>query len=683
MGAILLNPLNGCIAIVAVGHKVRIPSVFPAQPGNSYTGSVSGGEVLKIPWHGSYKNFQRPSLQAELSTQSGPRSGLEARLHFDDRDFVLEGKLKMRYKTAGLLLTSLAAAFAQVPNPTQSVQPVVMPDVVFRTTVTSRSIKAINYHHRQGSTTVDFVGTALMNMAKGEAKVDSKTGATKLDIHFDKLGPAQVHGEEFLTYVLWAITPEGRAENLGEVMVEGDDARLQTGTELQAFGMIVTAEPYWAVTQPSDVVVLEGVVKPGSTTGTISPIEAKYELLQKGAYTTRLPAADRAILKQKNDVPLDLKEARHAMNIVRSIGGGTYAADTMVKAQNDLQNAEAIWQAKKDKKKVQTLARNTTQLAEDARIITVKKQQEEKLAAERQEAAAKVAQANSDAERELRQRELAEADRKLALERERQAQIVAQQEELRRRRAEIERAEADAQRAQADAQRVQAEQQALAARQSAEAAKADALKEQQRLMEETDKIRRETEAMRAKAEEERRNLLAETDRARQAAASAEERTRQAEAERLRTREELRQQLNIVLQTRDSARGLIVNMSDVLFDTAQSTLRPGAREKLAKVAGIILAHPDLKLQVEGHTDSVGDDAYNQRLSEQRASSVSNFLTKQGVSFDAISARGFGETTPVASNDNAAGRQQNRRVELVVTGESIKGSASASVPSSVSR
>ncbi len=579
-------------------------------------------------------------------------------------------------KTAGLLLSSLAAAFAQVPNPTQSAQPVAMPDVVFRTTVTSRTIKSINYHHRQGSTTVDFVGTALMNMAKGEAKVDSKTGATKIDVRFDKLGPAQVHGEEFLTYVLWAITPEGRAQNLGEVMVEGDDARLQTGTELQAFGMIVTAEPYWAVTQPSDVVVMEGVVKPGSTTGTISPIEAKYELLQKGAYTARLPAADRAILKQKNDVPLDLKEARHAMSIARSVGAGTYAADTMVKAQNDLQNAEAIWQSKKDKKKVQSLARNTTQLAEDARIITVRKQQEEQLAAERQEAAAKVAQANSDAERELRQRELAETDRKLALEREKEAQLLAQQEELRRRRAEIERAEADA-------QRQQAEQQVLAARQAAETAKAEALKEQQRLMEETDKIRRETEAMRAKAEEDRKALQAETERARQAAASAEERSRQAEAERLRAREELRQQLNIVLQTRDSARGLIVNMSDVLFDTGQSTLRPGAREKLAKVAGIILAHPDLKLQVEGHTDSVGDDAYNQRLSEKRASSVSDFLTKQGVASDAISAKGFGETSPVASNDNAAGRQQNRRVELVVTGESIKASASASVPSSVSR
>jgi outer membrane protein OmpA-like peptidoglycan-associated protein len=247
---------------------------------------------------------------------------------------------------------------------------------------------------------------------------------------------------------------------------------------------------------------------------------------------------------------------------------------------------------------------------------------------------------------------------------------------LRRRRAELERAEADA-------QRQLAEQQTLAARQAAETAKAEALKEQQRLMEETEKIRRETEAMRAKAEEERKNLMAETERARQAAASAEERTRQAEAEKLRAREELRQQLNIVLQTRDSARGLIVNMSDVLFDTAQSTLRPGAREKLARVAGIILAHPDLKLQVEGHTDSVGDDAYNQRLSEQRAAAVSSFLTKQGVASDAISSKGFGETTPVASNDNAAGRQQNRRVELVVTGESIKASASASVPSSVSR
>lgn len=578
-------------------------------------------------------------------------------------------------KITGLFLASLPA-FGQVPNPTQSAQPVAMPEVVFRTTVTSRTIKAINYHHRQGSTTVSFVGTALMDIAKGEAKVESKTGATKIDVSFDKMGPAQIHGEEFLTYVLWAITPEGRAQNLGEVMLDGDNARLQAATELQAFGMIVTAEPYWAVTQPSDVVVMEAVVKPGSTTGTITPIEAKYELLEKGAYTTRLPAAERAILKQKNDVPLDLKEARHAINIARSLGAQSYAADTMQKASTDLQNAEAIWQSQKDKKRTQTLARNVTQLAEDARIITVKKQQEEQLAAERREAEAKVAQAKSDAEREARQRELAEMDRRQALEREQQAKLAAQQEELRRRQAEVERAEAEAQRRQFQAE-------ALAARQAAETARNEALKEQQRLNEETERIRRETEAMRAKNEEERQRLLAETENARQAVANAEERTRQAEAERLRAREELRQQLNIVLQTRDSARGLIVNMSDVLFDTAQATLRAGAREKLAKVAGIVLAHPDLRLDVEGHTDSVGDDAYNQRLSERRAEAVSQFLAAQGVPAANITSKGFGETSPVASNDTAAGRQQNRRVELVVTGESIKGPTSGGIPTAVSR
>ncbi len=580
----------------------------------------------------------------------------------------------MRLNTIGIVLfmaLSPAVAPSQAPNPTQSNLPVVMPEVVFRTTVTSRTIKAINYHHRQGATTVGFVGTAAMNMAEGQARVESRTGATKIEVSFDKLGPAQVHGEEFLTYVLWAITPEGRAANLGEVMLDGDGAKLQTSTEFQAFGMVVTAEPYWAVSQPSDMVVMEAVVKPGATTGTITPIEAKYELLQRGSYTANLPAADRAILKQKNDVPLDLKEARHATAIARAAGADSYAADTMKKAAEDLRNAEDFWQSRKDKKRVQTLARNATQLAEDARIITFKKREEEQLANERREAERKVTEAKSDAERQMRQRELAEADRRLAQEREAQATLLAQQEELRRRRAEVERAEAEA-------QRKISEEQVVAARQAAEAAKTEALKERQRLMLETEKIRTETAALRAQAEAERRQLTAESERARQAAATAEERTRQAEAERVRAREELRQQLNLVLQTQDSARGLIVNMSDVLFGNAQATLRTGAREKLAKVAGIILAHPDLKLQVEGHTDSVGDDAYNQRLSEKRAGSVSGFLTAQGVSGGAITAKGFGEASPVASNDSAAGRQQNRRVELVVSGESIKASTAQTAP-----
>ena len=570
----------------------------------------------------------------------------------------------MRLQRTGVLFLPMVL-LAQTPNPAT-------PTVVFRTTVTARTVKAINYNHRQGATTVGFAGTALMAGAKGEARVDSKTGATKVEVYFDKLLPAQIHGNEFLTYVLWAITPEGRAENLGEIMLEGDSAKLQAGSELQAFGMIVTAEPYWAVTQPSDVVVMEGVVKPGSTTGTITPVDTRYELLERGAYAAMLPAADRAILQQKNDMPLDLKEARHAMAIAGAAGAQVYAADTMQKANDDLRNAEAFWQSTKDKKRVQTLARNVTQLAEDARIITVRKREAEQLAAERQQAEKSIAQAKSDTAREARQR----------------AEVENSRAEVQRQLAETRQSESKARDdlKAAEAERVLLVQQAMAARQAAEAAKVEALKEQQRLMEETARIRSETEAARAKAEEERQRFSAEAERARLAAATAEERSRQADAERLRVREELRQQLNIVLQTRDSARGLIVNMSDVLFDTAQSTLRPGAREKLAKVAGIILAHPDLALQIEGHTDSVGDEGYNQKLSEKRAAAVSDFLLSQGVKPGSISSKGLGESTPVASNENAAGRQQNRRVELVVTGDSIKASAAsaaASVASTVNR
>lgn len=575
----------------------------------------------------------------------------------------------MKLQRTGVLFLPMVL-LAQAPNPTQADQPVVTtPTVIFRTTVTARTVKAINYNHRQGATTVGFAGTALMANAKGEARVDSKTGATKVEVYFDKLLPAQIHGAEFLTYVLWAITPEGRAENLGEIMLEGDSAKLQAGSELQAFGMIVTAEPYWAVTQPSDVVVMEGVVRQGSTTGTITPIDTRYELLQRGAYSAMLPAADRAILQQKNDMPLDLKEARHAMAIARAAGAQTYAEGTMQKADNDLRNAEAFWQSTKDKKRVQTLARNVTQLAEDARIITVRKREAEQLAAERQQAEESIAQAKSDTAREASQR----------------AEVENSRAEVRRQLAETRQSESKARDdlKAAEAERVLLVQQAVAARQAAEAAKVEALKEQQRLLEETARIRSETEAARAKAEEERQRFSAEAERARLAAAAAEDRSRQADAERLRVREELRQQLNIVLQTRDSARGLIVNMSDVLFDTAQSTLRPGAREKLAKVAGIILAHPDLSLQIEGHTDSVGDEGYNQRLSEKRAGAVSDFLLSQGVKSGSISSKGLGESTPVASNENAAGRQQNRRVELVVTGDSIKASGASSVASAVNR
>jgi outer membrane protein OmpA-like peptidoglycan-associated protein len=529
----------------------------------------------------------------------------------------------------------------------QSTAPAQQP-VVFRVEVVGRTTKAISYHHRQGSTEVAFEGTSLAPKAKGTVKVDSKTGATKIDAYIDRMPPATSIGEGYLTYVLWAITPEGRAQNLGELMIDGDDARLQAATELQTFGMIVTAEPYYAVTQPSDYVVAEAMVKSGSTTGTIMPIEAKYELVAKGGYFAQLPPADRVRLREAKNIPLDLMEARQAMAIAKAAGADVYAADTIRKAEVDLRNAESFLMSNGDKKKIQTLARHVTQLGEDARLISVRRAHEEALAAERA-SLEKTAQDEQDRrkraedEAAARQRQAAIADEQAAAARQRELQNQQQTAAL-----------------VAEKERQMALERERAAQAALRQAEFQAEAEKSRLQAEA--ARREEARVREEALARQRSLEAETARARQAA-------ERAEAERAKLRAELVRQLNVVLATRETARGLIVNMSDVLFDTGMHTLRPAAREKLSRISGIIQVHPDMKIEVEGHTDSVGSAEFNQRLSEKRADSVRTYLITQGVDPSSIVARGFGESMPVADNNNAAGRQQNRRVELVVNGPMI--------------
>lgn len=531
---------------------------------------------------------------------------------------------------------SLALTFAvvvsaqppQAPNPTQQAAPAQGSNGVpiFSVTVVSRTTKAINYHHRSGATNVDFRGTALLPDARGEARVESKQGVIKIDTNIEKLQPASRFGPEYLTYVMWAITPEGRATNLGEILVSGGGrSKLNTTTDLQSFGLIVTAEPYFAVTQPSDVVVMENFVRQ-DTTGTIEQIDAKFELLQRGQYTLNVNPSELRAPPVDPRVPLELQEARNAVQIARWAGAETYAADTFQKAMIGLQNAEGYLKGKAGKKPIGTVAREAAQMAEDARIITIKKRQEEQLANERQAAADREARARAEADARQRQAEQAQAE---ARERTRQAQM-----------AESERAAA--MQAKLDAEK--AKQEALAAADLAAKQRADA------------------EAARAAA-------LADRQAAQREAESARMAEQKAENEKAELRAQLLRQLNLILETRDTARGLIVNMSDVLFDTGKYSLRPAAREKLAKVAGIILSHPGLTLDVEGHTDSVGGDEYNQRLSEQRAAAVRDYLVQQSIPANAITAKGFGKTMPVVSNDTAAGRQQNRRVELVVAGEVI--------------
>ena len=536
----------------------------------------------------------------------------------------------MYLRTAAVILMAgglISGAAAQTPpNPTQ--QSTTQPQAsgpIFRVTVVGRTTPAINYRPRSGDTKIDFVGTPLLPKARGDATIKGEKGYIRVDANFESLEPATKFGPEYLTYVLWAITPEGRATNLGELQVDGDDGELNVTTELQSFGLIVTAEPYFAVSQPSDVVVMENIFrKEGTfkdrTVGAVEAIDAKYELLKRGTYLMNQSPAQFKGEEIKPGVPLDLAEARNAVNLARLAGADRFAAETLAKAQGLLNEAEAADKARRNRNAIMMPARQAAQTAEDARLIALQRQEEA-----------------FNAEQKA-----------LAAQREADAVARANAEALRRQQAELETQNSAAARAAADRERAEAE----AARAEADRARAEA-----------DRARAEADAARLNAESEAARLKDQADQAR-AAADAAERDKQA------LRDKLREQLNVILETRETARGLIVNLSDVLFDFNSANLKPGAREKLAKVAGILLAYPGLEIALEGHTDSIGSDQYNQNLSERRAQSVRTYLVSSGIKQDMVRAMGFGESQPVVSNDNSAGRQQNRRVELVVSGELIE-------------
>ena len=559
----------------------------------------------------------------------------------------------MKLITAFLTICGcLAAQAPQAPNPTRRSTPTEnearmaagsMP--IYRVTVIERTTKAVNYRHRSGATKIDFQGTLLLPRARGEAKVESKQGYIDIEVNFDALQPATAYGAEYLTYVLWAVTPEGRTSNLGEVLLNGTKSKLNVTTELQSFAMIMTAEPYFAVTQPSDVVVMENVIRK-DTTGAVEEVDAKYELLQRGQYVFNVNPAEIKPVRLDRKVPLELYEARNAVQIARWTGAERYAPETYQKAVQGLQNGEGYLKRNAGTKPIATVSREAVQMAEDARIITVKRIQEEQLANERQ----------------------AGADREVRAENQR----AAAQSETERIAREAERARLTAQ---ADAERLRRDNEARTAAAQNEADRLRVANDAQRVaaQADADRLKRESEAQAAAAQNEADRLRRENDAQRAAAQAdldrASRERAQAEAEKTALRAQLLAQFNAILQTRDTARGLIVNMSDVLFDTAKFSLRPLAREKLAKVSGIVSGHPGLKLDVEGHTDSVGGDDYNQRLSEQRGASVRDYLIQQGMPVSSVTTRGFGKTQPVASNDNAAGRQQNRRVELVISGDII--------------
>jgi outer membrane protein OmpA-like peptidoglycan-associated protein len=504
-------------------------------------------------------------------------------------------------------------------------------------TTVSRTTKAVHYRLQGGNTKVDFRGTDLLRGATGEAKVEGKKTNFEIDAKFQGLEEATKFGLEFLTYVAWAVSPQGRPVSLGELSLDHNgNAHIKAYTDLQTFGMIVTAEPYFAVTQPGNMVVMESA----SVAGGGEIIDAKYELVTRGTYSSTNTHIQDAIFGIDSKTPLELFEARNAVRIAHIAAADKYAASILSKAGQQLMHAEEIYRQKQNKASVEAAAKEATETAEEARLMAVKQKAEDEAQAA---AAAREAKARADAAAEAQRRADAEAAR-------------AQAEQA---RAQAEQARAQAQQAQAEAERMKQEaqsaaQEAARQKEDAEKAKAEAVAQQQ-------------------------VLAAETDKARAAAAQSESLRQQAEREKQDLRARLLQQLNSILATRDSARGLIANMSDVLFRSGSFELLPGARERLAKVSGIVLAYPSLHVAIEGHTDSVGSDEYNQDLSERRAQSVRDYFVQQGIPSATIEARGFGKTAPIASNDTPEGRQQNRRVELVLSGDAI-GSTLDEAPSS---
>jgi outer membrane protein OmpA-like peptidoglycan-associated protein len=474
------------------------------------------------------------------------------------------------------------------------------PQNVPASSLISKSTTAIGFTVGGGSTKVDLKGTELMTQANGEAKVQAKAkaGLTNIEVTVNGLTPPSKLGAEYLTYVLWAVTPEGRTGNAGEILVNKDgQGKLSATTPAQTFSMIVTAEPYFAVRMPSEMVVLETETRK-NTKGKLFPV-SEYKLMKQGQYAKL--GNPLAMTPDLSRVPLEMYEARNAVDIAKSRGAVKYAPEIFSKAEGSLNMAENALASKADKKEIVSTARQTVQFSEDARALAAQRQEEERIAAEREAAAA---QAKSEAEAKA-SAEAAEAKRKADEEAGRQAELAA-------------------------------------AKQAQMKAEADAA---------ALKAKTEADALRAKEDA----AKAEAERARQAAADL--------------RAQLLEQFNRVLPTTDTPRGLQVNMGDVLFDTGKYNLRTDAQLGLAKLTGIVLSHPGLKLAIEGYTDTTGTATFNQTLSEQRANAVRDYLVQQGLDAGSVTAQGFGPVNPVASNDTPKGRQQNRRVEIIVSGEVI--------------
>lgn len=451
-----------------------------------------------------------------------------------------------------LFLSLGLVATAALATPLASAQGIQRDAAIISEQVASR-VDA--YLYKAGTRSkLEFRGTTLAARAIGTAKVSAESNRTDVEADFKGLPQPGSLGP-YTVYVLWAITPEGRASALGVLeLSKSGKAEIEAGTPLNGFAMIVTAEPHALVSVPSTQVVLRNVAV--EFTGRTQPVTTLADRADYANLVKLAPASKR---------PVEVEQAIYAVAIAEAADAANLAPGPLGTAKAALAVADGAWRAKSsgERKRAPELGRVAVQAGEDARVAAVRRA-----------------------------------------------------EELKR-----------------------------------EAA------------------RRDAEAAQKLAEENARNA----ERARAQAAAEAERAKNVEAESARVRAELLARMNQVLPTRDTPRGLVAEIGGVLFATAKATLEGGARESLARLSGVLSAYPALKLRIEGHTDNVGSDATNLKLSTDRAAAVRDYLVGQGVPAAGIEVAGLGPAAPVADNTTAEGRARNRRVEVIVSGEGITPSA----------
>lgn len=460
---------------------------------------------------------------------------------------------------------------------------------------------------------VKFNGTYRLPKASGEAKVERKRGRTEIEIRLDEMKPASFFGGDYATYVLWIVSPEGHVDNVGEFVLHDNNGKLNVTTPLQTFAMFVTAEPHYLVSVPSRFVVVENTRPKNEITGEMLSVSTiKYRGFD-GVYNFSQETLN-GEPQVKGETRSDVKQAMVSVKLAERAGAKEFAPAELAKARESLDRTLEASEANIDPKQLMILGHETVSRAVEA----------QKLAEDRS------FQAALNNERKARAREIDSL------------------------KTSIGQAQSDAERA-----RLEAEQKALAlemernARQSAQA-KAD----------EAARLAAEEALRRQQAELKANELAKEKFAAEFKAGAAEQEAEKARQERDQARARMQAALSAIVETRETVRGLVVNLPDILFDVDKATLKPQAREVLSKICGIMQVVGDYDLSIEGHTDSTGSDEYNQKLSENRARSVYDYLAGCGLKSAAMTSKGYGEQQPLVSNDTAEGRQKNRRVEIVI-------------------